>query len=407
MIEGELIPSDSVALVPSSGVPGLLELIRPAWQAKDLIARVRRLLPVDPSSACQRIFNAAIHDLREKVVIAGVDIAKEAAKQHRLPPIEGAEDIEDYSTSKLVELAYRMGLLSRPEWRRMCRVYEIRRDLEHEDDEYVAGVEDCLYVFKTCCEVVLSRDPVHLLRVADVKEIVEQPAPVVADEALLHDYEHAPRPRQEEICSFLISIALDDAQPDVVRQNAVSLLRRLRPITQDPVKLSLAARLQDRLGRKPLDDVSALVAHASGALPYLSKAQRAGFFKTIYERLQEAGPGWRSYPQHGELLRMLKEFGGLLFAPATVRKKIVEWLVLAYMGEPGGYGTFGRRRPVFYSDTAAPLVEELVAEAAPVIRDDLRACESSPAVKVAAQDEHVARRFQELLDIVDTHLASA
>ncbi len=406
MIEGEPTRPGTAELVPASEVPDLLQLIRPAWQAKDLIARVRRLFPVDASSACQRMFNAAIHDLREKIVIAGVDIARDAAKQYKLPPVETAEDVEEYPTSKLIDLAYRIGLLSRPEWRRMSRVYEIRRDLEHEDDEYVAGVEDCIYVFKTCVEVVLSRDPIHLLRVADVKEIVEQPAPVVPDQALLDDYEHAPSARQEDILRFLTSIALDGAQPDVVRQNSVTLLRRLEPITQNAVKLTLATSLQERLGRKPVDLAHALVAHASGALPYLSRAQRRSFFQTFYERLQKVGTRWQSHPQHGEELRTFREVGGLLHVPPPVRKRIVEWLVLAYMGEPGGYGTFGRNRRVFHSDTAAPLVVELLSEAAAVIRQELRECETSPAVKQAAQDEYVARRFQELLDIVETHGAT-
>ncbi len=163
-----LILSPQVELVQSSEVPGLLEQIRPAWQARELISRVRTLLQVDPSSACQRIFNAAIHDLREKIVVAGVDIAKEAAKEYKLPPVDRAEDVEEYSTSKLIELAYRMGLLSRAEWRRFSRVYEIRRDLEHEDDEYQATVEDCIYVFKTCIEVVLSKDPIQVLKIVVV-----------------------------------------------------------------------------------------------------------------------------------------------------------------------------------------------------------------------------------------------
>jgi hypothetical protein len=47
-----------------------------------------------------------------------------------------------------------------------ARVYEIRRDLEHEDDEYEAGAENCFYVFKACIEAVLSQDPATLLRVA-------------------------------------------------------------------------------------------------------------------------------------------------------------------------------------------------------------------------------------------------
>src|ERR1043166_7714044 len=157
----DLIPAANVELVKASDAPSLLRQIRPAWQARDLITRVKRLISVDPSSACQRLFNAAIHDLREKLVVAGIDIAKEAAKQHKLPPVERAEDIEEYSTAKLIDLAHRMGLLTRPDWRRLSRCYEIRRDLEHEDDEYEAGVEDCIYIFQTCISVVLSRDPVQ------------------------------------------------------------------------------------------------------------------------------------------------------------------------------------------------------------------------------------------------------
>jgi hypothetical protein len=99
-----------------------------------------------------------------------------------------------------------MGVLTRPEWRRLTRVYEIRRDLEHEDVEYEAGIEDCLYVFKTCIEAVLSRDPITLLRVVEVKEIVEAPSPVAPQAQLLEDYEQAPDPRQEEI--FRSSLAL-------------------------------------------------------------------------------------------------------------------------------------------------------------------------------------------------------
>jgi hypothetical protein len=89
------------------------------------------------------------------------------------------------------------------------------RDLEHEDDEYEAGVEDCVYIFTTCIEVILARDPIHLLRVTDIKVLIEQASAVVPSITLLEDYERAPQPRQEEICKFLISIALDKSQSDI------------------------------------------------------------------------------------------------------------------------------------------------------------------------------------------------
>ena len=81
------------------------------WYAKNLVKRVNRILPADPSSACQRIFNAAIHDLREKIVVAGLDIAAEAAKQNKLPKMDRPEDVENLSASRTIELSYRMSLL--------------------------------------------------------------------------------------------------------------------------------------------------------------------------------------------------------------------------------------------------------------------------------------------------------
>lgn len=141
-------------ILPSTQVDALLGRIRPEWQGRSLIERVKRLLPIDPSSACQRLLNAALRDLRDKIVVAGVDLAQQAAGANKLPPVNKAEDIlESYSNSNVLDLAYRIGILSRPEWRRLQRSYEIRRDLEHEDDQYEAQAEDCFYIFKTSIEL--------------------------------------------------------------------------------------------------------------------------------------------------------------------------------------------------------------------------------------------------------------
>ncbi len=54
----------------------IFTLIRESWKSRNLIERTKKLLLIDPSSACQKIFNASISDIREKIVIAGIDIAK-------------------------------------------------------------------------------------------------------------------------------------------------------------------------------------------------------------------------------------------------------------------------------------------------------------------------------------------
>jgi len=397
----ELVPSPTAELVQASEVPILLKQIRPAWQAKNLIERVRRLLTVDPSSACQRLFNAAIHDLREKVIIAGVDIAAEAAKQFKLPPINNSEDVERYPTAKLIDLSYRMGILSRPDWRRLSRCYEIRRDLEHEDDEYEAGIEDCVYIFQTCINVVLSRDPIHLLKVTDVKELVEQPQPAVPAPSLIQDYEHAPQPRQEEILKFLSSVALDESQSDLVRQNAFIFLSHFSNITQNQVKLNIASHLQKKITRSGPSKLIIRVAYAAGVLPYLKQAHLRDFFKSFFVIMQKTGYHWRSYNAHGELLRSFQDVGGLVYCPSDVRKDILKWLVLAYLGEPGGRTSWGNIRHVFYSNTAAPIIRELIREASNLIRDDLYDLANDSDIKRAICTEHIQRRFDSLLDIVE------
>ena len=128
-------PDAPLAIYEGAQLPNLpqaievfLARIRPEWQATPLVQRVRQLLPVDASSACQRLLNAAGHDLRSKIRTLGLDLAKEAAKAFRLPPVETDEDLENYSTSRLYDLAYRLSLVNRAEWRRLHRTYEIRRD---------------------------------------------------------------------------------------------------------------------------------------------------------------------------------------------------------------------------------------------------------------------------------------
>lgn len=398
---GIVVASPNTALVVASGVPTLLDQIRPAWKAKSLIIRVQRLIEVDPSSACQRLLNAAIHDLKEKIIIAGSDIARDAAKQYKLPPVESAEDIEDYSTAKIIDLAYRMGLLSRPEWRRVSRCYEIRRDLEHEDDEYEAGVEDCVYIFKTCIEVILARDPIHLLKVTDVKEIVEESEPVTASESLVDDFAHAPQPRQLQILGFLISIALDKEESDIVQQNAYTILNSLEPHVQNAVRLEVAQQLQSKVGRARLERRHIRVALASGALPYLRKNQIKDFYADVLMQMKQVGTNWTAFNQHGELLRSFREVGGLQYCPPEVRKDILLWLVLTFIGTPGGKTSYGNVRHVFYSNSASPIIREIIKESASVVRGDLHDLHKHKSVKLLAADKHIARRMDALVDIAD------
>jgi len=397
-----IVPHANAGAIVASGVGNFLSLIRPQWQAKNLIQRVERLLPVDPSSACQRIFNASLHDLREKIIIAGLDIAIEAQKTYKLPPITDDEDIlEQYNPSKVIELAYRMGLLSRPEYKRICRVYDIRKDLEHEDDEYEATLSDCMYTFETCVTVILANDPVTIIKLTEIKKIVEEPHVISIEQAIIDDYRSAPYPRQTEIFQFLISVALDMKHPDIIRQNCFNALATLSEYTHQHTILEVATHFMDkRLLRRVPTLAEMRVAYVTGIIPYLRKASVLEYFKQFFAKMKQIGYHWTENASHGDLLRDLKEVGGLTYCPDEIKKLILRWLILCFIGEKGGYGDYGRGRRVFYSNSGAPLAYDIIEDDRSITRNMMNEIKKSSAtIRSACSDQNVDQRFQELLDI--------
>lgn len=400
--EQELIPSTNQEIIMASGADDLLSQVRPSWQAKNLIKRVTKLLPVDPSSACQRLLNAAIHDLREKIIFIGIDIATETAKQYKLPPISSSEDIENYSTSRIIDLSYRIGLLSRPDYRRILRVYDIRKDLEHEDDAYEAGVEDCVYIFRVCVDVVLSKDPIELIKLTDIKNIVESTEAATLNESILEELKHAPELRQTEIYKFLVSSSLDVKLPDIVRRNCHMALYLIKGLVCTDSLITCAREFVQRIGKKRPSLIEARVAYSSGLLPYLKRAQIEDFYNNYLSEMNKVNYFWRSFEKHGELLRNLEEIGGLEYCPDGLLKKYVEWLVLCYIGSPGGHTSYGNIRYVFYSNVGAPIALELLKIKSKGIQEMVsKLGETSKHIKCAISNEHVARRFDLILDNIE------
>lgn len=392
----EVIPVDN-SPINSSGIRKILENIRPAWQGRNLIQRVERLLPIDPSSACQRLFNAAIHDLKEKIIVLGVDLAKEVAQNYRLPSVSKDEDILEYNVSKTIDLAYHIGLLSRPEWRRLHRCYEIRRDLEHEDNEYEAVLEDCFYIFKTTIDVVLSKDPIELLKVIDAKELIESPVYIRVSEEFLNDYKSAPKLRQREINELLISYAYNDDKPDIVRENSVELMRRTNPLTEDTVKIELGELLENKIGRDGISLKIAKIGHACGAIAYFKKIRLKDFYNSLIPEMKIAASDWG---QQTRVCQKIEDIGGLRYCPTEIYEDFLKILVKYYLGE-SSYGPYKNTRPVFFSNGAAPIICRIIKADVNRAGTFLEQIRTHRSIKELTQNNHISRRFENLIDLTE------
>lgn len=400
----QIAPQESA--LPSEYAPAYpyLSRIRPQWQSTQLIKRVARLLPVDASCACQRLLNAATHDLRLKVRTIGLDLARDVAVEFKLPPVTGDEALEDYPTARLFDLAYRIGLLTRPEWRRLHRAYEIRRDLEHEDDEYEATPGDLIYIFETAIDVVLSREPVQVLRLQDISDVVESESPISVTQELIDDYECAPPQRQSEIFVSVTFGAIDPKRPEVVQSNCFRVLRKFAPITPPKIKIELAGMFETRIGRREADIGLAQVAVASGAYPFIHRRQQRTLNAAFLSRFSAVTPAWRQHPEHGELLDYFLEAGGFSICPPSTEGNVIRWLITAYIGEPGRSGFFGRNRPVFYSDTAAPRIEAILRAAPSPIKDLVMAIANEPGIRKLIQIPEQQARLDNLIGLTSSSI---
>jgi hypothetical protein len=398
MDDNLILPNPNSQLILSSGVPSILENIRPQWKAKRLIERVRNLLASDPSSACQKILNAAVQDLREKIVLAGIDIAKEAVSQNKLPPISRPEDIEDYSVQNVINLSYYIGLLSRPEWRRVTRCYEIRRDLEHEDDEYEAGVEDCVYIFKTAIDVVLSKDPIQILSVSDIVELIDSPTPIMISKEYIEDYEKAPKVRQLDIMKLLIGKYVDQKSLEIVKDNSITAIKYLSQHTNSSTNLDLATFYQDIYKKGSFTYEIARVMNAAMILPYFRSAVKEDFFRVVLKQFKTISPHWRNNAQHGSMLNDLIEVGGLDNISNTLINDFILWLFQCYLGEPGGYG-WGSSRCVFYSNSGAPLAQDILNKSKSIVKQKLEDDEKLiKSIQKCIINNDIQRRYDSLIN---------
>lgn len=292
-----------------------------------------------------------------------------------------------------------MGLLSRPEWRRITRCYEIRRDLEHEDDEYEATVEDCIYIFKTCVEVVLAQDPLELIKVADIQAVIDSPTSVTPSVEMVENYQKAPHPRQLQITELLVNTALDSKKSDIVRQNSMEVLRHYKDITLPQVKIDIAGALQQRLSKRPLELISAKVTYAAGILPYLKQKQVSEFFDGFLIRFKGVGHQWTHHGEHGRLFDDFEDVGGLRHCSDEKLEGFLGWMVMCYLGEPGGYG-MGANRPVFYSNSGAARIETVFRNSGGRLLPAFEAACKDRRIQAALQNKHIARRYDKLLEIL-------
>ena len=213
-------------------------------------------------------------------------------------------------------------------------------------------------------------------------------------------YEVAPAVRQTEIYKFLISTALNDKHPDIVRQNCYISLGILSSLTKDQVKIEVSRLYSDKVKRKGLDVFTARVSYAAGILPYFKKSILKTFFSSYLEHMKSIGYDFRSNDKHGNLLREFREIGGLECCHDHVLPGMIEWLCQCYIGERS-FGRYSESRKVFYSNIGAQLSKEILMDSKNKVAHLIEGIiTKSKEIKRDCNWKYCQRRAQDLIDAI-------
>lgn len=195
---------------------------------------------------------------------------------------------------------------------------------------------------------------------------------------------------------------MDLNQPELVRANSYRLLRQVEPLSPNAAKIELANKLEQSIGRRPVNLETAQVALASGAYPFIHQRQQRQIQAALMARFDAVKPDWRQHHEHGEVLDDFARAGAFAICPIGIDRRIARWIVEAYVGEPGRYGTWGRNRPVFYSDTAAPRIERLLWAAGPEIKGHVEYVANEAGTKALIKNQEQGERLQRLVALASS-----
>ena len=191
-----------------------------------------------------------------------------------------------------------------------------------------------------------------------------------------------------------------------MRSNCFTMLKRISPVALPAAKIGVASEVSKRLARGPGVLATAQVAVVSGTFPYLKKRQQRALIEHFTSRFSEIKPAWRNHGEPGELLDDFEAVGGFSVCPDPAIRRIVRWMIRAYVGEPGGYGTFGRGRAVFYSNTAARRIEKLLRAAPPSVKGDVAAISREAGVQALARIQEQRDRLGVLEELTSSEAES-
>ncbi len=375
-----------------------LSEIREPWQTSRLVERVRQLISVDHSCACQKLFNTAIWDIKDKLGQWGEDFVYKIAYKNSKISRGTVNPISGLSTTELLNLSYRSKLLSFEQWQLITECYQIRCKLEHEDRYFEVSSLETEKFFDVCINEVLSVDSMEIKEYDNFETITELTELAVPSQLLLSSFGSMSLENQVDATTFLIDVATNSSELMRATQNSVISLIHLRESLSDHAKQEVALKYSDP-NIHHIDSRLVESLKCADALRFIETSSKSKFYESVYLSMIEVGEDWNKGQQQLEILQSFTELGSLDECPEQHRTNIFNWMALTYIGQDSGDSAYISERNVYFSKEASPVIQRLIIEANYISNAMIDTLLTDSAIAVLAENSFIAKRFERFLQL--------
>ncbi len=382
---------DTIALLGQQ-----LSEIREPWKTSRLVERVSQLISVDHSCACQKLFNTAIWDIKDKLSRWGEEFVYKVARTTSSISPNTENPISGLSTTVLLNLAYKSMLLTFEQWQLMTECYQIRCKLEHEDRYFEVSSLETVKFFDVCVNEVLNVETKEINEYDEFESLLKLTELAVPSEFLLSSFRSMSPENQVDATTFLIDLATNNSELIRVTQNSVISLIHLRESLSDHTKQAIALKYSDPKIRH-IDSKLVESLKCADVLRFIETSSKSKFYESIYLSMIEVGEDWYKGQQQLEILQSFIELGSLNECPEQHRTNIFNWLALTYIGQDTGDSAYISERNVYFSKEASPVIQKLINEANNISEAMFDRLLSHKSITVLTENSYIAERFDRFL----------
>lgn len=296
--------------------------------------------------AINYVWNEAIQSLRKLIVEFDLDYCLKVAYEvnGKYKNFSDLEDLQQISDADLLEICYRIELISDVNLKRLLHVNYLRNHASaaHPNNNDVTG-QELISVLEYCVKFAINAKPeTNALKINRLfKNIIQKKTQAEDIDAVIAELSLLSRDRSESLLKQFFGVYMDEKKEESVKVVILKIAPTLWSKAGENFKFEIGdkySNFQKHGESTNKERVNSFLVHVGG-LSYRGDDVTQFEFRVLIEKLRDAHSGADNYysePPAAENLRKAKE--DFVIVPEPLRENYVEAVVLCYIGNGnGGY----------------------------------------------------------------------